>query len=171
MKNKILEAIKDRESYYVKSTEKVISSFILEVKEALEHSLFKGSTVELFINDVSILPQNFRFCRLEGRVATYTIGDKITTKDGGSVDIGLENFWDFAEFFTLVIPFSLLDEPEVEKLTEYFLAVKKNDGKMLDMSDNKSQRNAETKEFVGMDKELDHVQKFILKTLKNSSVH
>lgn len=172
MKNRVLETIKNREKNYTQLTEQAIGYFINDLKAAMENSLFKDSNIELFINDVAILPQNFRFCRIEGRVALYSIGDKISVNSEDSVEIGLENFWDFAEIFTVVIPFSLLDEPDVDKLVEYFNKVKENGDKIPDETIKKLKKEEETnKDFLKVNKDLDDIQKLSMKIMKNSSVH
>lgn len=173
MKNNVLETIKEREKMYATLTEKAIKIFINELRDAMQQALFDGNTTELFINNVGILPQNFRFCRVEGKISPHDLGDKIELETGEIVEIGLENFWDYSELFTVIVPFSLLDEPDVEQLIEYFQKVKENDGEIpmdTKLRHNKEIENDSDKNIVG-ELNLDDTQKALLKTLKNTSLH
>lgn len=171
MKNKILEIIKNRDKSYISETEKALEIFLLDLKKSMQRVLFDSKPIELFITDIGILPQNFRFCKLEGKIAKKEIGDKLMESVDSDAEVNLDNFWDVAEPFTLIIPFSLLDEPVVDTLDEYFTKVKENEGKIPESTLDNKNDNEETKEFFNAKKELDSTQKLDIKYIKNSSVH
>lgn len=171
-KNRVMELLKSREKNYIKTTEDAMRLFIMELKEALEEEFYGGKTVELFLTDLNIIPQNFRFVKIEGKLNTLSIGDKIDTGDG-EIELTLENFWDFSKNFSLIIPISLLDEAEVEPIQEYLREVKNNADKIPQqiLDNNKVTSDNAIKEFKKVEKELDEVQLMALKLFKSASVH
>jgi hypothetical protein len=171
-KNKVIELILKREKHYIQVTEQIFTIFNRELKQGIENALFDGQAIELYVNDIGIVPQNFRFVRVEGKLAKYDIGESLEIDETKSVDITLENFWDFADAFTIIIPVSLLDKPETEKIEEYLKLVKENEGNIPPsiLESNKIESNND-KEFVQVERELDDIQKMALKSLKSKSVH
>jgi len=174
--NKLLNILKSRERNFTKLTEQALRIFIVELRDAVSKELYNNEPIELFLFDVSILPQNFRFARVEGKINTYDIGDKIETENG-DIEITLENFWDFSKTFSIIAPMSLLDEPDVDMLCEYLRQVKDNSDKIpesilqeYNISDTNG-TNSEIGEFAKIDKELDELQLMALKLTKNVSVH
>ena len=178
MNNRVLKLIREREKNYIELTEQAIELFISELKPAIEKHLFNGKVIELYLNNVGILPQNFRFCVIEGKVSTDFIGDIVTLATGEEVEITLDNFSEVAESFTLVVPFSLLDDADEERFAEYFMKAKETDGMVdtakiekLTSSDGKGGEAPKTSEFTKVDKEFDETQKMAMKYIKNVSIH
>lgn len=175
VKNQILEIIKEREKTYVKLTEDAIKLFIDPLKDAMQEAFYDSRNVELYILDVGIVPQNFRFLRIEGKIITVNIGDVIEV-EGESIEIDLENIWDFATPFSMIVPAALLDDADSSKLSEYLIKVKENNNKipeslMKKHSPSSSNDTKRSKEFEKVDKDLDETQRMELKYLKNLSVH
>ena len=174
-KNKIIELILIREKHYLKITEKLFQLFSKELKQGMEEALYDGKNLELYVNDIGLVPQNFRFARIEGKIAKHDIGEKIHIDDTKFIEITLDNFWDFADTFTIIIPVALLDEPEVSKIAKYLKLVKENDGQipenLLNANNIKKSKAMGEREFVQVAKELDEAQLLALKLLKSNSVH
>lgn len=168
----MLEIIKEREKTYVEKTEKAIEIFLPNLKRGMELALFESENIELYVLDVSILPQNFRFLRVEGKFITASIGEKIKVDDE-LVEVDIENLWDFAKPFSVIIPASLLDEGEAEDVAEYLTKVRENDDKIpvKILKENTSDISTVKKEFEKVDKELDEAQVFALKYFKSPSIH
>lgn len=173
VKNDLLELIKEREKTYVKITEQAINMFIQPLKEAMEKAFFDSNSIELYILDVGIVPQNFRFLRVDGKLITVNVGDKLDI-DGENVEVDLENLWDFAKQFSIIIPAALLDDAETDQIVDYLIKVKNNNDKIPEsiMKENKvTPSDNEIKEFQKINKELDDSQLMELKYLKSSSIH
>lgn len=172
IKNRLLEIIKDREKSYVEKTEKAIEIFLPNLKKGMEIAFFDSKEIELYVLDVSILPQNFRFLRIEGKFITTSIGDKIKIDDE-LVEVDIENLWDFARPFSVIVPASLLDEGEPEDLSDYLLKVRENNDRIpvKILKENPSSVSTAKKEFEKVDKELDEAQLFALKYFKSPSIH
>lgn len=174
VKNRILELIKKREKYYADTTEEAIKLFIHPLKDALEQALYIGHDIELHVLDISIVPQNFTFLRIEGKVLTVSVGDTVTVEDD-TVTVDIENLWDFANPFVLIIPASFLDEAESSQIVGYLNKVKENAGKVpMEYLNNTQHSQTESrvlKEFITLDKKLDEVQLMALKLLKTNSIH
>lgn len=171
-KNRILEIIKNREKSYVEKTEEAINLFLPNLKRGMEIAFFESKQIELYILDVSILPQNFRFLRVEGKLITNFIGDKIEV-EGETIEIDIENLWDFARPFSIVLPASLLDEGEAEDVSKYLIQVRENNDKIpvSILKENHDDISTVKKEFKKVNKELDEAQLFALKYFKSPSVH
>lgn len=176
MANRVLELLKTREKTYMALTEQALKAFIHELKTALEKEFYQGKTVELFLTDINIVPQNFRFARIEGKVNTNDIGQTITTATGEEVEITLENFWDFSSNLVLIIPFSLLDEADPDMLANYIKQLKENslkmpEGVLKENSISTPEEQIVENSFTKVDKTLDDVQLMALKLLKSISIH
>lgn len=173
VKNKLLELIKDREKSYVQNTERVIEMILPSLKEGLEKAFYNSENVDLYILDVGIVPQNFRFLRIDGKIITVDIGDKIDVGEG-QVEVDIENIWDFARQFSLIIPALLLDEKNSDQIADYLIKVKDNNDKIPEsvMKEHKIDREYENvREFEKVDKKLDKTQLIALKYFKSSSIH
>jgi len=174
IKSEILEIIKNRERAYVESTERAIELFLPTLKAGLEKALFQSKNIEMYILDVSIVPQNFRFLRIDGKIITVNVGEKMKLEDE-VIEVDLENIWDFAKPLSVIIPASLLDEGDENAIADYFIKVRENDDKIPNsiMSDSNAPEVKDTNvtEFEKSDKNLDEVQLMALKYFKSPSIH
>lgn len=171
-KSRLLEIMRDREKVYVEKTEQAIEMFLPTLKKGMELAFFDSQEIELYVLDIFIVPTNFRFMRIEGKFITVSLGDKIKIDDN-LVEVDMENLWDFAKPFSVMIPASLLESGEAGDIAEYLIKVRENNDKIPAeiLKENTSNVNTVKKEFKKIDKELDEAQLFALKYFKSPSIH
>lgn len=172
IKNKLLEIIKKREKTYIQHTEEAINMFLPALKTAFEHAFYDGKTVEMYVLDVSIIPQNFHFLKIEGQLITVNVGDKIET-DSGEIEVDVENIFDFARNFSVIAPASMLEDNDHEQIKDYLLEVRDNNDKIPEsiLKNHKVKTSTSGREFEKVEKELDEVQRMALRYFKSPNIH